>query len=325
MSADPLQPGFDGVGIFEDVPFDIYLQWAGISRSRLWTLFQKTPAHFRYEMDHPEEVAKTAMKEGQAIHAALLEPTKFAECYVGGGPINSKTGKPFGSETKKFAAWAEEQAAAGLIALPRGDFEYYADLNRAVQAHPIAGRLLSGVKREVSVQWRHPETGLLLCCRPDGVAFAERASVVVADVKSCKSAGPQRFGANAYKYGYLFQLAMYNDGVRATTEREVEQTIILALEKEPPYAIAHYRVDEYQLAMGRDHVTDALRQLVLCQRFNDWPGYPEGVEDLILPGYAGTEWTPFADGLEQVLIQRAKRAGRELPPAPPVEDEYLGM
>ncbi|HUU09012.1 MAG TPA: PD-(D/E)XK nuclease-like domain-containing protein [Phycisphaerae bacterium] len=315
----------DDTGYFVGVPFKDYLAWPGTSRSRLWTLYRRTPAHFRWEMDHPQEIETPAMVEGTAVHTALLEPDRFKRKYVAEPPPPDGADKWDRRLKAHKAAWADVLEGVGdRTLLPRGDWDYYVGLGEAVRAHPLAGPLLARMEREVSIQWRHPETGLLLKGRPDGVYVAEGGAIVV-DLKSCRDASPQRFGADAYRFGYLFQVAMYAAGVRATAETEVEDVFIVAVEKEAPHPIACYRVAPHQLDLGHLQVLDALRQLSLCERYGDWPGYPEGIEDLQLPGYAGQEWTPFADGLEQVLVARAKRAGRTLPAEPEEEEEVLAL
>jgi hypothetical protein len=315
-------PTPDEIGLFRGLTYAEYDALAGISQGRLWTLYEKTPAHFRWEMDHPEAVETPVMREGLAIHAAILEPTRFDSDFVGGGPINPKTQKPYGSDTQKYAVWETEQKAQGKTPLPSGK-DYYAEVAASVHAHPFAGPLLAQLETEISFQWRNGETGLLLKGRADGLRLTR--SLLLADLKSCRSAAPKQFGSDAYRNGYLFQLAMYAEGVQAVTERELGEVVIVAVEKEPPYGAAVYQLDEYQLGLGRDQMVDTLRQLAKCQEYGDWPCYPEGVEDLQIPTWAGNEWTPFVDGLEKVLIARAERAGRILPKQKAEEPESLGL
>ena len=47
---------------------------------------------------------------GRAVHTLALEGKEhYAAEYAVGGPINEKTGQPFGSATKAFAEWAAKQ------------------------------------------------------------------------------------------------------------------------------------------------------------------------------------------------------------------------
>ena len=325
MKAIDVKQGTDGdTGIWYSVPYADYAAWPGVSRGRLWTLYSETPAHYRWEADHPEEVVTPAMREGEAIHTAILEPDSFANRYDDDAPINPRTEKPYGTDTKKFEEWAAACEARGVRPLPPGLMEHYEAIGAAVHAHPVAGPLIRSTKHEVSIQWRHGPTGLLLKGRPDAVGETKDGLILV-DLKSTRSAAPQRFGRDAYTNGYVWQLATYRMGLQAVTQQEVAQVLVLAIEKQPPYGVALYEAGPGDLAMGEDQVTDALRQLQLCERYKDWPCYPEGVEDLILPGWAGQEWTPFADGLEMTLQARAKRAGRPLPAAPPDDDDVIAL
>ena len=313
----------DDVGCFPGTPYCEYDALLGTSQGRLWTLYEKTPAHFRCEEDHPQAVETDAMREGRAVHAAILEPKRFEADFTDESPINKKTGAPFGTRTKTYEAWASKVRAAGQEPLANPKV-YYREIGAAVLAHPYAGPLLDQMQKEVSFQWRDGETGLLLKGRADALRMLWQPRILV-EIKSCASAAPRQFGYDAYRYGYLWQLAYYADGILAATGQPVEEVQIIAVEKELPYGVAVYRVDPYQLALGRDQVRDTLRQLAQCLRYGDWPGYPEGVEDLQIPAWAGNEWTPFTEGLETVLVARAKRMNRTIPDASKPEQESLGL
>ena len=51
-----------------------------------------------------------ALLIGRATHVRILEGRDVYEAaFAFGGPVNPKTGKPFGSNTKAFAEWAAAQ------------------------------------------------------------------------------------------------------------------------------------------------------------------------------------------------------------------------
>jgi len=310
-----MSEGDPQVGLFSNVPYAEYDVWPGLSRGRLWTLYASTPRQFQWEQDHPEETTTEAMEDGQAIHAALLEPERFAETYATGGPINLRTCEPFGRNTKAYREWEAEQ---GKPCLSRATYDICKGICEAVHAHPFLGPLLKTMEPEVSLQWVHAESGLLLKARLDAVNVK---GGIILDLKSTQSAAAHRFGADAYRNGYLFQGGIYSDGFQAAAKREFRKYILAAVEKAPPYDIQCFELTPEQLELGRAQATDALRQYVLCQRFNDWPGYPEELQELILPSWAGQEWTPYADGLETILKDRATIAGREVPPEPKDDDD----
>jgi hypothetical protein len=322
MPDEPSKPlALDAIGIFQGLSYADYDALAGTSSHRLWTLYGETPKRFKWETDHPTEVTTQAMRDGQAIHAALLEPARFVDAYTVGGPINPRTGQPFGEETKAYSTWA---AAQNKPCLSQSTYDLCKALSVAVHAHPFLGPLLRTMQTEVVIQWVHEESGLLLKGRLD--ALNVQAGIIL-DLKSCESASAQRFGHAAYKNGYLFQAAMYVEGFKAAAARPPKQYILAALEKTSPYDIQCFAVSDSWLDLGRAQVADALRQLVLCRRYDDWPGYPEGLQDLMPPGWAGQEWTPYADGLETLLKKRAMAAGRTVPTesVPDTDDGILGI
>jgi len=314
LEASAERENMSDTGIFYDVPFETYHAWEGLSRSRCWTLYGETPARFKWEQDHPDETTTKAMRDGAAIHMMLLEPERFKAEYIVGGPVNERTGKPFGEETKAYAEWSAAQAKP---VLPQATYDTGLALSQAIHADPYLGKLLATMKTEVSLQWTQAESGLLLKGRLDAVNT--HAGVIV-DLKTCQSASAQRFGSDAYRNGYLFQAAMYAEGLKACGH-EFKTYILAALEKEPPYQIQCFRIGEEQIELGRAQVADALRSLALCEKYQDWPAYPTGLQDLLLPGWAGQEWSAYSEGLEEELKRRAQLAGRALPLEEEKEDD----
>ncbi|RMD60649.1 hypothetical protein D6833_09375, partial [Candidatus Parcubacteria bacterium] len=57
-----------------------------------------------------EEEDRAAFLVGRALHTLVLEGQEaFSKQYAVGGPVNPRTGQPFGPNTKAFAQWAAEQ------------------------------------------------------------------------------------------------------------------------------------------------------------------------------------------------------------------------
>ena len=55
---------------------------------------------------------------GRAAHTRILEGRDAYEAaFALGGPINEKTGKPFGAGTKAFAEWVDYDGAKGTVAI----------------------------------------------------------------------------------------------------------------------------------------------------------------------------------------------------------------
>jgi hypothetical protein len=57
-------------GVYLDIPNESYHAGPGISKSGLWTIATKTPAHFKYG----ERKENKAFDFGEACHLAILQP-----------------------------------------------------------------------------------------------------------------------------------------------------------------------------------------------------------------------------------------------------------
>ena len=71
--------------------------------------FRKCPLlYHRKKTGSIAEEDRPAYMIGRAAHTLILEGLdRFEEDFAVGGPVNPKTGQPFGSDTKAWAEWAE--------------------------------------------------------------------------------------------------------------------------------------------------------------------------------------------------------------------------
>ncbi len=103
--------------------------------------FRRCPLLYRKrEMGLVPERDTTAYVIGRAAHTLILEGReRYAREYAVGGPINPKTGQPFGSQTKAFAEWAAQQSKPVLSDTHAALVEQMA---AAVAGHPLGRELL---------------------------------------------------------------------------------------------------------------------------------------------------------------------------------------
>jgi exodeoxyribonuclease VIII len=121
-----------------------------------------------------------------------------------------------------------------------------------------------------------PETGALIRCRPD----LHRTDLrVMLDVKSAVSATPEQFARAVINYGYHAQEAHYSDTWRLAGG-EVDAFCFLVVEKKPPFAFAIYELPPSIVDEGRAIIRKSLATYAACERTNNWPGYPAGVQEL---------------------------------------------
>ena len=52
---------------------------------------------------------------GRLIHMMVLEPDRYKQCIVTEGPVNTKTGKPYGRDTNAFAVWQEQNPEKTVV------------------------------------------------------------------------------------------------------------------------------------------------------------------------------------------------------------------
>ena len=172
--------------------------------------------------------------------------------------------------------------AKGKTILTRGEYEQAALMAMAVLRNADANALLQDCLVEHSIYFTHEKTGIQCKARPDAWAGA-----LVIDLKTSASANHRDFQKSVFKYGYDIQAAIIKMGL-ASINTSLEKFVFLAVEKEPPYAIGIYVLDEEVI----DYATNKLGNLLLkyseCLQENKWPCYP--LQSILLP-----KWVDFGD------------------------------
>jgi exodeoxyribonuclease VIII len=264
------QPGAvvtPGPGIYEDVPAEVYRAWPYACSSLLWEMYQTSPRHARDRMLNGGDDSDCKAK-GSCVHAALLEPERFAAEYAIGPDVklNTKAGK---EEWEAFVA-----ANPGRFHVRGADGVDLLAMRAAVWSHPAARNLLrrrSGT--EVSVVWDDAATGVRCKARLDlpcvGIG-------VLADLKSTRSAARRAFRRSIRDYGYRLQLAFYMEGAAARGVA-FDEAAIVAVESARPYGVQVFQMDQADLEYGRQQFRAVLPTWAECAALPpgaEWPGYP---------------------------------------------------
>lgn len=240
--------------------------------------FAKTPAHAREEMLHPS-APTDAMELGTALHAALLEPQRFAADYVASPKFDRRT------KEGKDGWTAFEEANRGKEIISEPELEAIQEMQAAVFRHPIANLLLSSPgKNEVCILWTDKTTGLRCKSLLDRITvFAGWTTVV--DLKKCRDASHHGFSGQAARLLYHEQAAFYLEGLNVLAPAP-RKWMWICPEDERPYCVAVYEPDGDTLEQGKRLFRSHLDIYAKCQRDNNWPGYPAAVESLRLPKWA---------------------------------------
>lgn len=265
-------------GVYSGITNDAYHSGEGISKSGL-DLIGRSPLHYWAKYLDPQREPQEptpAMLLGTAIHSAVLEPHSFANDYVVFPKIDRRT--------KEGKAYYDEliAQAAGRTIISADDYATCVSIQDNVRRHPAAQVLLNDGEPELSVYWRDEQTGVLCKCRPDWMNY--KANTII-DVKSTDDASPAGFQKSIVKWGYHVQAAWYLDGVKAATGHAPKAFIFAAFEKTRPFATAFYYADEDMIELGRQLYRERLDVFAACLKNNSWPGYPQQLSPISLPGW----------------------------------------
>lgn len=235
-------------------------------------LFRRCPAlYHKHITGEIVEGDTAAFQMGRAVHVLTLEPDNFDKEYlVADGPINPKTGNPYGRETKAFKEWADVQT---LPVIGTEEHALMKKLADAVHAHEIAAEILKAGIAEATVRavwdgepvqarldWFDPERG------------------IIADLKTC--ADVDRFPFDVRDFGYVTQLAFYKRVLElAGYAGPSLRAYLIAVEKREPFRVAV--VEIYPMTLEDGNIAEAskygvgnnlmMSELLTCRAKNEWP------------------------------------------------------
>lgn len=242
----------------------------------------RSPAHYREYIENPVEPTSN-MVLGTAFHSYLLEEEIFRRNFV----VMPKFDKRTKEGKENAAVWeAENSSKTGLTA---EQVQTISDMTSSVKRHLGAASLLSYGLSETSGFWTEKQTGIDCKFRPDFLVLDRSTNTItgIVDVKTCIDASADGFSKAIVNLGYDVQAPYYQDGLFELTGYRVPFYFI-AVEKEPPYAVAVYRTSDSMMNIGRKKYQAALQLLRWCKESNTWPAYqPNGViEEIDLPRWA---------------------------------------
>ncbi len=243
----------------------------------------KCPALYLHALmtgDDPSLAARigAALKLGSAVHAATLEPHRVV--VFGPGEWTDEKGKTKPHKGKRNGgAWDQfraKQPSDAVIVTPK-EHRITSAIASALRDHPEAGPLLygAGVIREQQILWAHD--GRAYSSRPD----ARIPGVEVTEVKTCRSADPDKFIWDIVRFHYREQLRMYDeaDAYEVGEDYRTRTPIplrIVAVETAPPHVIQVYRLHRSAIMAADRSIAWWREKLRTCESANYWPGYAQG-------------------------------------------------
>lgn len=237
---------------------------------------RESPMLYRYRLSVPREDTP-ALALGRATHTLVFEPELFDEQYV-----IWEGGRRAGNAWSDFVDAHPDQTI-----LRTEDADQCAALAEAVRRHPLVQPYLrDGGEFERAIEWTDAQTGLRCKGRPDWLIPDRR---ILLDLKTCMSIDGRRFGAIAARFQYHAQLAMYRAGVAAALGWEPQRVLIVAVEKDAPYDVGVFELDQDALYAGAEEVAELLRALKVCRETDTWPGRYTEEQALQLPAWMFTD------------------------------------
>ena len=202
---------------------------------------------------------------GRAAHTVILEGMEaFQSSFAVGGPVNPKTGLPYGSSTK---AWAEWAAAQNKDVLTNEQHSLVMQMANGVRRNALAQDLLSQGVPEAVVR-------TVYCNMPCQIRmdwFDPHQGIV--DLKTCDDL--TWFEADARRYGYVHQLTFYR-AVLAVAIGLSMPVHLIAVEKKEPFRCGVWRISADILAATQRENEAAIERLRRCAASDQWPtGYEE--------------------------------------------------
>jgi exodeoxyribonuclease VIII len=255
-------------GMVIDMPNKDYHKHSSLSKSGIDRMLI-SPAHYvaYREQEHKET---QAMMIGTALHTAILEPDIFEKEYICGI-----------GDDKRLKAWkAFAERHEDKILLKESEFKAIKEITAALRSHLIAKQLIKGGVKETSHFAELDDVNVK--CRPD---YLFPNNGVCVDLKSTISAAPDEFARSCAKYNYHVQHAFYLDVLNAAGI-EADTFIFIAFEKELPYAVGIYELDQQAIKAGRDTYKFAMSRYRACMRTGHWPAYSDDIVELSLPPWA---------------------------------------
>jgi len=228
--------------------------------------FRKCPAlYHKKKLGLIGDEDRPAYLLGRAVHSLVLEGREtFDRSFAVGGPINPRTGKPFGVATQAYQEWA---AAQGRPVLSDEQYSLVSNIVSGVSAHAGARALLSkgiaecvlraeycGTLCQIRVDWFNPDAGIL-------------------DLKTCDDL--TWFEADARRYGYAHQLAFYQSVLNVVLGKKVPVHLI-GVEKKQPFRCGLWVISDQTLVLAQRENEAAIDRLKSCESNGAWPtGYEE--------------------------------------------------
>lgn len=227
----------------------------GSTTAKLWL---ESPRLFKDQIDGIKKRKDTrAFMFGRAAHARFTD-REFFDRIVSAGPVNPKTGKPFGAETQAYMEWSAANPGAIILSEAEMNDLDYMDERMPAQVCDIftdaQGVAESSVYQTIA--------GVAVKCRPDWISRG-----TIYDIKTIPSISDAE--KHISKYKYWFSHAWYRMVVKAETKSSMPFKFVFA-EKSPPYRWRIVSIDADWIGSADATVDRVLGEIAVAQDTGDY-------------------------------------------------------
>lgn len=243
------------------------------------------PKYFKWCEDNPPEQSEE-MVVGSAFHKLVLEPQDFGAEFVVMPEIDRRT------KSGKESYMVFLQQAQGRQIITQEQYKTICGMLESVLALENVPKLLKS-DHEKSMYGIDKLTGECIKTRPDCYKImgkGKEKSLIITDLKSCRSAQTDDFTKDAIKFHYDLQAYMYTKNASDLLDIPFENIsfVFIAVEKKPPYLAKKYQVDEFLLQHGEMRFREYIGMYHQAKTTNNWwglNGEHDVTEVLSLPAY----------------------------------------
>ena len=236
--------------------------------------FIKSPAIYAARMagELPFRSSR-AMDVGTAAHVLILEGLNaYTERYVvSSGPVNDKTGKPYGTSTKAYQEWKDGMLSQGLELITPGEDQTVREMAASVRLHPVASEWLASGEPEGVVRTRVMDMDVQ--ARLD--FYAHDGYIV--DLKTCRDL--DAFEDQYTDLRYDIQAAFYQEVFEAAYYYAPPVRFV-AVEKAAPFRVGVFEVPDAEMGRARAELVRTLLEIKRMDADGVYPTRYDGVIQL---------------------------------------------
>ena len=197
-----------------------------------------------------------ALAFGRAVHCFTLEPTETWQnrYLVSDGPINDKTGAPYGKTTAKYQQFLAEQTKE---IVSTHDFGLIEGMAESAWSHSEAHELLANGSPENTIRLEEGEVDVPSQARIDW--FNPDYGIV--DLKT-HGDDLKWFPKAAHDFGYAMQMAWYRKLLEIKSGKKYP-VYLIAVEKKAPFTVGVFKFSDEVLDQA-----EAINRETLCEFAN---------------------------------------------------------